>query len=585
MNIFFYGNLPVRWKIILPILLVSILSGIGLYLFFTQMYEEQATNNLISQARTLVLEAEAAREYTSEQIQHNVFKDTIKNVDDLLRTVPIFSAIRVAKKKAHLLGLEVKVPKFSPRNPDNTPDSYESSVLKNFETNNIDEFYSVDESTNKLRYLRPVRLTKECLKCHGDPAQSVALWGNDNGLDPTGTKMEGWKEGEVHGALEVLMPLAPIQSNIRKQSTDIALIALFTSLLLTCIGWLIAIYISKRIKQIENASLKVANGDLTTKIPITNNDEIGNLSIAFNMMVDTINNSELEKQSYVKQSVETVLEAMTRFANGDLTVRITRDESGIIGTLYHGFNDAVKQIQDLVHRVLDATGATTIAAHQIGATTNQIATTMDAQVLQANQVATAIEEMSSAINENTRSVTLVNSEAENTNNIVEETKKIFDGLVKRSDSIGQVMDVISDIAEQTNLLALNASIEAARAGDHGRGFAVVADEIRKLAEKTQMFTKQIVESVRGIQSDTNESKEYLKEVTHRVSSMTDLISQIATSSEEQSVTSRDISLSVNTMTNGFQQTSNTISEFTKTAEELSLLTSNLTEVVQKFTTS
>ena len=69
------------------------------------------------------------------------------------------------------------------------------------------EAYEIDKETNSLRYFRPVKLTNTCLLCHGDPANSMALWGSSDGMDPTGSRMENWKAGEIHGAFEVIQSL------------------------------------------------------------------------------------------------------------------------------------------------------------------------------------------------------------------------------------------------------------------------------------------------------------------------------------------------------------------------------------------
>ena len=90
-------------------------------------------------------------------------------------------------------------------------------------------------------------------------------------------------------------------------------------------------------------------------------------------------------------------------------------------------------------------------------------------------------------------------------------KNDIDQLGQQAQSIGQIMDVISDIADQTNLLALNAAIEAARAGEAGRGFAVVADEVRKLAEKTMSATKEVGQAISDIQEGTRRNIESVEQ--------------------------------------------------------------------------
>ena len=175
------------------------------------------------------------------------------------------------------------------------------------------------------------------------------------------------------------------------------------------------------------------------------------------------------------------------------------------------------------------------------------------------------------------------------------------GLGQKAESIGRIMDVISDIADQTNLLALNAAIEAARAGDAGRGFAVVADEVRKLAEKTMHATKEVEESILAIQQDarlniegmdkasdavalcsglTGKSGQALQEIVALVLQTTDRIRAIAAASEEQSATSDAISESVEDVRQSCDETSSEMGRAATAVEELNRLAPALRQVVR-----
>jgi len=172
-------------------------------------------------------------------------------------------------------------------------------------------------------------------------------------------------------------------------------------------------------------------------------------------------------------------------------------------------------------------------------------------------------------------------------------------LGRQAQGISQVMNVIQDIADQTNLLALNAAIEAARAGEAGRGFAVVADEVRKLAEKTMTATKEVGDSIHGIQEGTRKnianvehavqkideatelatkSGDSLGEIVTLVDLTTDQVRSISAASGQQSAASEEINCSLEDInrisgetTDAMHQSSQAVLELATQANALSKL--------------
>ncbi|MCG3138716.1 MAG: hypothetical protein HJJLKODD_02584 [Phycisphaerae bacterium] len=209
-------------------LLTRFLSVVALLLL--GLYYRQARKDVqqqyVEKARSVVLTTESTREemaakwqngvHTAEQLRQ--WADA-QRVDLILSAVPVVSAWRAAQAKAEEGGYEFRVPKFELRNPKNQTDAREAEVLEKLEKEQLAEYYLVDAEQNAIRYFRPIKLTQECMLCHGDPSTSQQLWGNDQGLDPTGTKMENWKVGEMHGAFEVIQSLDKADAQIASAMT------------------------------------------------------------------------------------------------------------------------------------------------------------------------------------------------------------------------------------------------------------------------------------------------------------------------------------------------------------------------------
>ncbi|CAN2042159.1 methyl-accepting chemotaxis protein [Candidatus Magnetomoraceae bacterium gMMP-15] len=293
---------PLMAKILCASVGIMLILSIILFIGYAYKDKVKSVNAYVLKARMICLTVESTRQEMEEKWSQGLFsieqiKKYVKDgqMGKVFSAVPVVSAWRVAMRKADEAGYEFRVPKFSPRNPKNKPDygldyEIEGPAIKKIKAEGLKEFYIIDKNINAIRYFLPVRLTENCLLCHGDPVQSKQLWNRNDGKDPTGGKFENWKAGEIHGAFQVIQSLDGADAQLRSDLIQAGIIAFLGIFIAGFFAWLIASEITRPIKKIIDFTKKVKKGDLKSIIKIDTKEEIGQMASAINEMVEAQRN-------------------------------------------------------------------------------------------------------------------------------------------------------------------------------------------------------------------------------------------------------------------------------------------------------
>ncbi len=543
-----------RLSIRAKVTIASVLLPTALFAVLTVLWahdERRSVNQqYVDKARAVAMSAEGAREYMEKSWQSGVFTvDMLRQWHDqgkqdlAINAVPVVAGWRTAMSHAREGDYEFKVPKFSPRNPDNTPDPIEAKALKLLEGGRQEDYWEIDHATNKLRYFRPVVLTENCMLCHGDPATSRRLWGTADGTDITGARMENWKVGEVHGAFEVIQSLDAADAAFRAGLGRMVAVAVVGLVVLAVLLQLtLQRILIKPLQESVAFADALAAGDLGSRVAHSDRgDEIGRLSRSLNAMAD---------------SLKTLI---TDMKAGSQTLK---HSSGSLGS------QSDKLASDSL-AMTDVANTVSSAGEELSSSIAGIASSAEDMSDMLNTVASSIEEMTASIMEVAKSSVRSADIADNANRQSKSTVEIMGQLKAASEKIGRVLEVISDIADQTNLLALNATIEAASAGDAGKGFAVVANEVKELARQTTQATEEINREIDDMRQRTTAAVTAVENISKVIEEVNEISTSIAGAVEEQSATLNEIAKSGGVANHAAQEISRRVNEGAKGTQEIS----------------
>ncbi|PSW15719.1 methyl-accepting chemotaxis protein [Photobacterium rosenbergii] len=371
-------------------------------------------------------------------------------------------------------------------------------------------------------------------------------------------------------ALVMVMDKSVLEAPIRDMLIDELLIGL---VILVVVCGLISLLLTKQLSELKKVSEALADiahgeGDLTARIPVNSQDEVGLLADNFNQFV----------------SHQHVMATKLR----DIAIELNRNamESAAASTQR---SHNIRQQQDEITMV--ATAVTEMAS-----ATQEIAGNAENTAKTAEQAVSLAGSGHRQVGQSQQSIGNLANEVTNAASIIED-------LNEHALKISTILSTIRDIAEQTNLLALNAAIEAARAGEQGRGFAVVADEVRVLSQRTHTSTEEIQTMIETLQStthnavsvmndshqladtsvqDVDAAGESINSIASEINVISDMATQIASAAEEQSSVTAEISRN----TEGVQEVANQMAqeamEAARQAETLKELAGQLEKEVQRY---
>ncbi len=540
-----FAKLSLSLKIVGAISLVLLVTS-GLSFWITRArVNSQAEDAFRDKVRQITGMASTTRVWFSEHIDTLVPNHDFKHLEQ----VPVVVAWKVAQQYAGSTGMEFRTPSLHPRDPVNQADEFERRALLKFESDPTLKEYServIEGDREWMRYAQPVRLTQDCLFCHGDPAGTK---------DAFGYTKEGMKAGDLRGAFAVKAPVDEMVASARSNSRMLFLTSFLTLLAAAgCTALVVHTGVTKPIARVREVLGRLAQGDLTERVEVQSEDDLGKMSEALNVSMERVGNI-----------IETIRSSSTSLSTS----------------------------ADELTNVNQQMGAN---AEEVSAQANVVSAATEEVNRNLQTVATSTEEMSATIGEIAKNASEAAKVAAEALRSSVETNATITKLGESSAEIGQVIKVITSIAQQTNLLALNATIEAARAGEAGKGFAVVANEVKELAKQTAKATEDISQRIAAIQTDSKGAVEAIGKISAIIGRVNDISTTIATAVEEQSATTSEMSRNVTEAAKGSgevarnitgvaqaaQSTSSGATESQKAAQALAQMSTELRELVGQF---
>ena len=313
--------------------------------------------------------------------------------------------------------------------------------------------------------------------------------------------------GKTGIMLCALIPYGNIVKEANAIGSITVVLVILAALVALIVGSMIAINISKTLKETVRSLDKVAEGDLTVHFATKRKDEFRLLNDSLSHMLKGVRGIMSDVQGFGAE-VNELSDGVAQTA--DTINTSMKDISNAVDEVSRGVVTQAEETETCNRKMAEF-------SEQIGSVCNQ-----------AQDMGSMADKAIDAVNRGKVIIEDLNKQSETTVRLTKELGQDIVNVKTQSDEIENIINVINEIAEQTNLLSLNASIEAARAGENGRGFSVVADEIRKLADQSMQAGNQIKGIVANIRSTTKQTTDSAQKTEEYIYKQADSLEETIT---------------------------------------------------------